>query len=79
MTDNIVPWGGITRHDIPADRVINAALEHGLEGVVIIGFDKDGAEYFASSYADGSDALWLIERGRHKLMRIVDELEGEQP
>ena len=62
----------VTRHDIPAERVLNAALEHGLEGVVLAAYDKDGNEYFASSYADGGDTLWLLERCKKSLLEKGD-------
>lgn len=33
-----------------------------------IGYDADGAEYFASSIADGADVLWLLERLKQQLL-----------
>jgi len=69
----VVVFTGITKLDLPPDRLLEAAVGQ-LEGVVIVGYDKDGKEYFASSYADGADALWLLERMKLKLLRIVDEM-----
>lgn len=69
---NVIDWHGITKHDLPPDRLLNAALDK-LESVVIIGFDKDGDEYFASSLADGGDVLWLMERAKIELLRTVYE------
>jgi hypothetical protein len=60
-------FNGITRLDLPADRVLDNA-PRGMEGVVIMGYDKDGNEYFASSWADGGTPLWLIERFKHQLI-----------
>ncbi len=71
MTDNVVMLDTITRLDVPADRILTAAMEK-LEGVVIAGYTNDGEEYFASSYADGGDALWLIERLKMHLLRNDD-------
>lgn len=62
MTDNVIILDAPTRLDIPAERVLQAALNHGLESVVISGYDRNGNEYFASSLADGADALWIIKR-----------------
>lgn len=70
MTE-VVRFPGITRLDLDPDVVLREALEK-LEGVVIIGYAKDGAEYFASSYADGETAVWLLERAKFKLMQIAD-------
>ena len=69
---NIVYLNMITSHDIPADRILTRALGE-LECVVIAGYGKDGTEYFASSLADGGDALWLLERCKKKLLEIVDD------
>jgi len=72
---DVVKFPGITRHDLDADSVLEEAMGH-LDTVVICGFDKDGKQYFASSVADGADALWHLERAKHALMKITDELEN---
>lgn len=59
----------LTKHDIPADRCLEEALGK-LEGVAIMGYDKDGKEYFASSYADGGTLLWLMERMKIRLFNM---------
>ncbi|RPJ29884.1 MAG: hypothetical protein EHM17_16135 [Verrucomicrobiaceae bacterium] len=69
---NVVRFTGITKLDMPADHVLESALGK-LEGVVILGYDKDGQEYFASSYADGGDMLWLLERAKKALLEVADE------
>lgn len=43
------------------DRVLSKAIGR-MDRVIIIGVDKDGYEYFASSEADGGSVLWDIER-----------------
>lgn len=65
---NVVALSVITSHDIPADRVLVSAIGQ-LESVIVIGYDKDGDEYFASSIADGGDTLWLMERFKMALLR----------
>lgn len=69
--DNIVNLPCITRFDIPPDRVLEGAIGQ-MEGVVILGYDRDGYEYFASSYADGGDVLWLLERCKQALLSTPD-------
>lgn len=69
---NVVPFTGLSSLDRDPNRVIEAARDAGLSGVVIIGYDKDGEEYFSSSYADGGDVLWLLERMKLSLLKIVD-------
>lgn len=68
----VIILNNITSLDIPADRVLEGAIEK-LEQVVILGYEKDGSEYFASSIADGGTVLWLLERLKIKLLDIVDE------
>ena len=71
----VVDFPGITNLDISPDRVLNRALGK-LDGVVVLGYDKDGQEYFKTSYADGGDMLWLLERAKLALMKTADELEA---
>lgn len=58
-----------TRLDIPAERVLDGAVEAKLDRVVVLGYDQNGEEYFASSIADGGDILWLMERLKLRLLR----------
>lgn len=66
---DIVTFTGITKLDLPPDRLLEAAVGQ-LDGVVILGYDKEGKEYFASSYADGGDVLWLMERLKKQLLEV---------
>ena len=69
----------VTRLDIDPSRVLDGAQKAGLTNVVILGYDENGDEYFASSYADGGNMLWLLRRAEHALMRITDEMiEGDE-
>ena len=65
----IIPFNGITRLDLDPDMVLENTKGK-LGGVVVIGYDKDGEEYFASSYADGGTVLWLIERMKLRLLNV---------
>jgi hypothetical protein len=68
----IVDFPGITRLDIPTDRILSRALEAGLTEVVVIGCTEDGEEWFSSSIASGPEALWHLERAKLGLLRTVD-------
>ena len=70
---NVVRFTGITTLDLDADHVLESAIGK-LNGVVVVGFDKDGQEYFASSYADGGEVLWLFERAKKRLLEMPDDL-----
>ncbi len=68
----IVQFNGITRLDLPPDRILSNAMEQ-LESVVIIGYDTQGNEYFATNLADGGTVLWLLERCKKDLLELIDD------
>lgn len=75
MSDsNVADLTVITTLDMDPDRVLQQAVGK-MDEVVIIGFDKDGNEYFASSKSDAGDILFHLERAKHKLMAMFDEDE----
>lgn len=65
----ILLFNGLTRLDLPADRVLTEAVNQ-LDKVVIMGYDNEGKEYFASSIADGGTVLWLMERLKLQLLDL---------
>lgn len=67
MTAELFMFNGITTLDLPPDRILEQAKGK-LQGVMVIGFDKDGEFYGASSYADGGNAMWLIEVCKKRLL-----------
>ena len=69
--DNVVILPVVTTIPLDPDRVLTQAVGK-LDKVVVIGYDKDGEEYFASSTSDGGDVVWMMGRAKHKLMLIVD-------
>lgn len=73
MTDNVVPFIGVTRLDTPPERVIDGAGKANLSDVVIVGFTEDGDFYFASNKADAGDVVWLLEQAKFKLLRMCDD------
>lgn len=68
--DNVVVLDVVTRLDIPVERILNQAVDDGLQDVVIIGWDDEGEFYFASSKADGGNILWLLEKAKKMLMEV---------
>lgn len=67
---DVVTFRGITKLDLPPDRILEDAIGK-LDGVVILGYTKDGDEFFASSYADGGNVLWLLEKLKKQLLETV--------
>ncbi len=74
---NVVELGTATRLDIPAEKVLKSALDRDLKSIVIVGIDKDGNEYFASTMADGGDCIYWLQRGIWRLNKIADKIEEE--
>lgn len=70
--NNVIPFNGITKLDLDPDMVLENNKGK-LDGVVILGYDKNGEEHFASTYADGGDVLWLMERMKMRLLTIEVE------
>lgn len=71
--DNVVTAPIVSRLDEPVERSFERAREAGLTSVVIMGYDKNGQEFFSSSIADGGAVLWLIERHKLGLLTVMDE------
>lgn len=63
----------MTNEDVPVAKVLAGAEMADLEEVVIVGYDKDGDFYFASSKASGPEVLWALAYAKKKLLDIVDE------
>jgi len=54
--------------DIPVGRILQRAKDAGLDTAIVIGWDRDGELYFASSVASGPEVLWLIEKTKANLL-----------
>lgn len=65
----VIPLGCVTKLDLPVDRVLEEAKGL-LDYVVLMGFDKDGELYFASTTPDGGEVLWLLEKCKIALMKV---------
>lgn len=69
MSDNVIPFGGVTRLDLPTDRVLEEAKGQVVDGgVVVLGWDKEGEVFFSSSIADGGEVIWLLEKAKLALL-----------
>ena len=71
---NVHYLNNVTYLDLPPDRILEKGMGQ-LEGVVVIGYKKDGSEFFASSYADGAVCLWLLERYKKELLEVPETHE----
>ncbi len=75
MGDNIIKWPiepklRITSDNVPVSAVLRGADKVKLSSTIVLGWDKDGEFYFASSDSDGKDVLWLLEYAKKRLMEV---------
>lgn len=68
---NVVQLPVVTSLNLDPDLVLSGAMGT-LESAIVIGYDKEGFEYFASSISNGPEVLWLLER----LKKLLLEVEG---
>jgi hypothetical protein len=73
--ENVVLWRGVTKKDLPPELVLREVPIGEMESVVILGYMKNGSEYFASSLADGADVVWLMERLKTELMTVHQHMD----
>lgn len=66
---NVIRLPCVTTLDLDPEVILTEAAGQ-LKSVVIIGYDHDGAEYFASSVADGGAIVWLMERMKKALLEV---------
>ena len=71
--DNVVILPVETTLDLPAERILTAAIEADLPEVFVLGKEQDGRLYFAGNTSDLGSALLLMERARAMIVRIVEE------
>ncbi len=77
-TSNVIEFTGLTKLDLPVEKILRKAHAAGLSEVVILGFDRDGDEFFASSRADAGSVMFHLSRAMHGLNMIIDRLMMEQ-
>lgn len=65
----VVSFRGVTKLDLNPDQTLEG-LKGQLKGFVLMGYDLEDREFFSSTYADGGDVLWLMERFKHMLMEL---------
>lgn len=53
--------------DIPPERVLQQAADHGLTDVLVIGWDLEGELYTHTTTASGPEVNWLLDIAKQKL------------
>jgi hypothetical protein len=67
----ISQFPGSTKGFVPVSNVLKGAED--LEMVVVIGYRKDGAEYFASSTGDSAECAFIANRYIKYLLEECDD------
>ena len=62
----------MTRHDLPVDRVLMAALNEKLTNVVIIGEYADGSTYHAATNANMGEIFLAMEQMKKHLLDLLE-------
>lgn len=68
---NIIDLPVITKLDLNPDRILEAAKGK-LDIAIIIGVDKEGDFYFASTKADGGEVNWWLDTAKRKLFEVCE-------
>jgi len=72
LVKNVTILPVVTTLNLDVERVLQAAIDAKPAYVLVIGEDKDGNLYFASSQSDGGEALWWMEKAKRALMEISE-------
>jgi hypothetical protein len=70
---NVVVLDGWTKLDIPSSRVLEEAIKSDLQTAVVMGYDKEGQLYFASTIGNLGDVCWLMELSKQLMLRVSEE------
>jgi hypothetical protein len=54
---------------LPVDRVLETAHDAGLESVTIVGWNKEGKLFMATSYAQRKDILWDMQVASREILQ----------
>ena len=58
----------ITTQDVDPNRVLSEAIKNDVDSLIVVGYDKSGAFYFASSKANDTEVLWMLEKAKLTLL-----------
>lgn len=72
MSDNVVPFGGLTTVEMPPEKVLMAAVGE-VNPVVVVGLDTSGNLYVAGSSGDSDLAIALLARAQAWLCAQANE------
>lgn len=72
---NVIKFPGGTTLGIPVDAVLDSARDAELVDIIIVGWEKDNGDLYASaSFSDAGDLIWLWEMFKVYLFRITETI-----
>lgn len=73
---NVIPLNSSVNEniDLNPNKVLEAAVDHVSDCVVIVAYDLDGEFYFASSSGKPEKVMWMLEQAKKKLLDMVEVL-----
>ena len=72
IVKNVLILPVITSLPVPVELVLSGAMAANLDVAIVVGVDKEGQLYFASSEPDGGTVLWWMEKAKIALMEISE-------
>jgi hypothetical protein len=64
---DIVPFKKNCETNTVAD-IIQQIVDNGVTELTVMGYDKDGKEFFTGTISDGGEIAWLLLRLQNKLL-----------
>lgn len=80
MDDNVIPFpvkSEYTYGEVDPRGVLQGITDADLQTVVVMGYDQNGEEYFASSTSNGPTILWLMEKLKLKVLLASEDDEED--
>jgi hypothetical protein len=78
VTDKVTEFDGLTKHDIPAEKVLQASIDAKVDPVVIVGYAENGELYVAGSSGDAITTLGLLVAAQHYVVEVANEQEASE-
>lgn len=64
----VVSFTGVTRGRVDPSSIVSAAEKLDFKELILIGVDKDGEPYLATSTGDPAKILWYLESAKQVLL-----------